>query len=122
MPSAEQAPWSWRASPSIEPAAAGFLDRFEIAADLSDAAQLFEDFRAFEDAERLVIAQCGEHRIEVVRFLSDVDNRDPHLISRTAHHGLLRKQPLVQICTAFRLGTGKIRVKNGRFHRTKHCA
>ena len=56
------------------------------------AAQLFEDLRPFEDAERLVVAQRRRHRIEVVGLLRDVDHRDPHLTPSNGDLAVLCRQ------------------------------
>jgi hypothetical protein len=82
-----------------------------VAADLSDAAKLLEDFRPLEDAESLVITERRRQRIEVVCLLSDVDNRDAHLASERCSGRTSPEEPPGQ----FRLGTAKVRVKNRPF-------
>jgi hypothetical protein len=49
-----------------------------MAADLPEGAQLVDDLLALVDAEGVVVRQRGQHRIEVVGFLGDVDEGDAH--------------------------------------------
>jgi hypothetical protein len=55
----------------------GARDGFEMAADLADRAEA-NDLLALVEAERLEIRERRELRIEIVRFLRDVDERDAH--------------------------------------------
>ena len=47
-------------------------------ADLADLAELTGDLLAFDEAERLEIGERRQQRIEVVRLLNDVDQRQTH--------------------------------------------
>jgi hypothetical protein len=49
-----------------------------MAADLPVAGELLEDVPSFENPEGLVIAQSRQNRVEIVRFLRNVNDRDPH--------------------------------------------
>ena len=55
----------------------GARDGFEMPADLADRAEA-NDLLALVEAERLEIRERRELRIEIVRFLRDVDERDAH--------------------------------------------
>ena len=64
------------AAGKLDPAAidcATFASRL-YTADLPEPAQFLDDVAALIDAERLVVGQRGEDRIEVVGFLGDVNN------------------------------------------------
>jgi hypothetical protein len=47
-----------------------------MAADLAEAAKLLEYLRAFVNTEARIVIQRGQHRIEVVGFLRNVNDSD----------------------------------------------
>ena len=53
-------------------------DRLQVPADLPMFAELFENVAALEYSECLVVPQRCQNRIEIVGFLRNVDERDPH--------------------------------------------
>ena len=53
-------------------------DRLQVPADLPMFAELFEDVAALEYSECLVVPQRCQNGIEIVGFLRNVDERDPH--------------------------------------------